>query len=303
MDWLLKCQLPRHQLTCISGGEKRHGKKSLLLTSDILSGRLKTTASKLMLDEVFTMMKSDDISDIAKTDFLILALGETWLRLNISNKPKRKYYASQRMGLISKLLNELRKMEKNACKEDDTEPEVNNQERSEHDPERTDEKNTPSVDAEGSETPMWNFLTPSNFDNVTKAAIQVALLLMDNEEQLKAPSNAIKLKYDLTRLVNAKWAYIQKNNKDPNEARKCEIFLRLITLECTSQKVTRLARLVLAGRQLNRTKEIPSPEDISKLTAHNLASLLLTSIWTRTERWPTLYRSASLSTIKDVLGR
>jgi len=40
---------------------------------------------------------------------------------------------------------------------------------------------------------------------------------MEDEEDLKSPSNAIKLKYDVIRLVNAKWCNSLKEGSEQNK--------------------------------------------------------------------------------------
>jgi hypothetical protein len=62
-----------------------------------------------MLEEVFPNMLQDDISNTAKKDKLIVALGESWLRRCIDNREKRRYYTSQHMRLMARLLINLRK--------------------------------------------------------------------------------------------------------------------------------------------------------------------------------------------------
>ena len=228
-------------------------KSNLLIQSYIIAGRFTSDSSKLLRDEVLTItciMRSDDITEVAQSDALIFALGESWLRRNIDNKVKRKYYASQRMRLNAKFLMEIRKLEHQDSK-------------------LPDEASKPSK-------AMWDFLIPSQFDNAVRAAIQVALTYMDDEEDLRAPSNAIKLKYDLIRLVNAKWGLFIKNNGDKDEIRDCESFLQLIKVEWT-EGVTKLARTVLVDRQNFKKKNIPSPKDMSMLTEHlkELGSLKL----------------------------
>ncbi|CAG2245278.1 unnamed protein product [Mytilus edulis] len=87
---------------------------------------------------------------------------------------------------------------------------------------------------------------------------------LDDEEELKSPSNAIKLKYDLVRMVNIKWAYLVKNSGSKEEKKTCKELLQLITVEW-SEKVTKIARSVLTTRKLTHEREIPAPEDIRKI--------------------------------------
>lgn len=70
---------------------------------------------------------------------------------------------------------------------------------------------------------------------------------MDDEEGLRAPSNALKLKHDIHKIVRAKWAFIMKNTTDEmarKEVRECDIFLQLMSVEWAS-KVRKIARTTL----------------------------------------------------------
>ena len=209
-------------------------------------------------------MTADEISKVAQNDPLIVMLGESWLRRNLSNKLKRKYYSSQRMRLNARLLIELRKKKE---KENSAGSQL------------SDEAH--QVEDADIPVPLWDFLVPARFDDVAKAAIDVSLPYFDDEEQLKAPSNAIKVRYDLIRLVNAKWAFIQKNKGSKEEAVNCEVFLQLIKVEW-SEKVTRLARSILAERQLHSRKEIPSPDDVQKTVEFIKKELKLISLRKKT---------------------
>ena len=238
-EWMLKETISRHQPKCKSGDNTKTSKKNLVLQSQIISGRFNSSASSLLQKEVFSIMASDTITRVAQSDPLIVMLGESWLRRNISNKSKRKYYTSGRMRLSARLLEHLRKL-----------------------------KGGPK----SMTMPLWKFLTPENFDLVVQAAHQVSLPDIEDEEELKSPSNAIKLKYDLTRLVNAKWGYALKNLEKEtadNNIEDCRNFLHLMKVEW-SERVTKLARAVLDERRLlaNANELIPDPEDIAKLSTH-----------------------------------
>lgn len=133
-----------------------------------------------MLHEVFPTMTIDENTKIAQRGPIILGLGESWLRRSYSKKLKRANTTSSRMSLASRYLQILRGYE-----DDDTEKERC--------------------------YTMYNYLKPSQVDNLVKAALDLCFLQMDDVEDLKSPSNAIKMKYDLQRMTNIKWAYILKN--------------------------------------------------------------------------------------------
>ena len=110
-EWMLRNSISRHQKKCLSDNVTRFSKKNLLIQSDVMAGRLQSSTSKLLRDEVFTIMTPDSVSAVAQNDTLISMLGESWLRRNLDNKLKRKYYSSQRMRLNARLLMILRKQE------------------------------------------------------------------------------------------------------------------------------------------------------------------------------------------------
>ena len=263
-EWMLKTSLPKHQKKCNSPDKTKRSRKDILPQSEMISGRLSSSASKLLREEVFKIMTADEISKVAQNDPLIVMLGESWLRRNLSNKLKRKYYSSQRMRVNARLLIELRKKKE---KENSAGSQLSDE------AQQVEDADIP--------VPLCDFLVPARFDNVAKAAIDVSLPYFDDEEQLKAPSNAIKVCYDLIRLVNAKWASIQKNQGSKEEAVNCEVFLQLIKVEW-SEKVTRLARSILAERQLHSRKEIPSPDDVQKIVEFIKKELKLISLRKKT---------------------
>ena len=356
-EWMMKSTIPRHQSNCQSPDQTKLTKRNLLMQSNILSGRFQATASKLLRDEVFASMQVDDISEIAQNDPLIVMLGESWLRRNISNKLKRKNYASGRMRLAAKLLKELRasavttamspdstsKATPRTTSESPASPRTTSESpasplttsespasprttsespasprttsespasprttsespasprttsESATSPRTTSESATspqillgsaaspqttsksaaslpvvsPQVTSTASLIPMWDFLTPKHFDAVARAALAVSMTDYDDEEELNSPSNAIKLKYDIQRLVNAKWAYILKNEGKASVSESCRNFLDVMKIEW-SDKVTRLARSILAERRLhkNSSDTIPDPNDIAKLVSY-----------------------------------
>lgn len=165
-----------------------------------------------------------------------MALGESWLRRSIDNREKRRYYSSQHMRLMGKMLLELRSLE------------------------GEDEKD------------FEYYLHPCRFDLLLGAALHCCLPYMDDFEELKAPSNGIKIKYDLIRMITARWAITVK--KDPHSLRAKELTtcLELIKKEW-GEMITKLARSVLVRRNLSVKRELPSPNDIKKLTCYVIEKL------------------------------
>ncbi|ESP01949.1 hypothetical protein LOTGIDRAFT_157079 [Lottia gigantea] len=199
-EWISKNNIKRHQIKCmgIDNALGIQSKRNLLLQSDIACGRFKSNASEFLWKEVFSIMTVDLISEIAQNDVLIVALGECWLRQNIDNALKRAHYSSQRMRLAARLLVELRKLV-------------------------ADTGNEKHIS-------MWDFIKPEFFHIMAQAALEVAIPLIDDEDELKSPSNCLKLKYDILRLTNFKWSFVVKEQND-KERKDCKTFLHLMSLE------------------------------------------------------------------------
>jgi len=99
---------------------------------------------------------------------------------------------------------------------------------------------------------------------------------MDDFDELRSPSNALKLKYDIKRMVQAKWAMIMKDCKtqqDREAAENCKIFLELMDIEY-SDRVVRVARTILARKLYEGRQDLPSPNDVKILTEHLKSELV-----------------------------
>jgi len=145
--------------------------------------------AKLLKEEVFTIMRYDNIGQVAQSDKLIISLGNLWLTINVGNKLKRKYYTSSRMRDSARLL-------------------INTGKQGGH-----------------PEFHMSDFLVHEFFDCVVNAAPTTASKDFDNEEDLKSPSTAVKLGFDIKRMVGAKWAEAIKYKKQ-NEREDCSDFMK-----------------------------------------------------------------------------
>ena len=249
-EWLLKTVIPRHQVKCkIKKTETKLTKKELIYQSDMMTGRYQSSASK-GLQKVINNMRADDVGKIAQKDELILGLGETWFHRNVNNKYKRGNYTSGRMRLSAKLLMEMKKITENQSSLQSIEASSNLK--------------------ENDKTTMWHFLTPVNFDIIAEAALKVAKPEDDdNMEELNAPSNAIKLGYDIMRMINIKLGISLRRSYERDIVNKCYDLLTLFRNEW-NDKVKRKASSVLIDRALTKTgtSGLPSPDDVKKLTDH-----------------------------------
>ena len=231
-EWLRLKTMKDHMRTNHKKDEGANSpKRDIIVQAQVLAGHFRHTPTKQML-EVFGTMRMDDVTKKAQNDLLILLLGQSWMRRSIENKEKRCNYTSQHMRLVAKMLMHLQQMSQDDGAEEHNE--------------------------------LWAYIHPRYFENVAEAALLCSLPLMDDEEELKAPSNAIRLKHDIVRMANAKWAYIVKKDGVTEEATACQTFLSLIDIEW-ADTVTRKAQAVLHRRRYE-TCEFLDPADVEKLT-------------------------------------
>lgn len=229
LEWLKLDVLYRHQKKCCglsadSGQPSSFiSKGNIMVQSAMIAGRLKETACKALVNEVFPIMQDDKIGHEAKNDSLIVALGNHWHKRNVGNKLMRKHYVSAVMRLTSRLLIEIRKLTE-------------------------------------SEQRLEFYLQPKYFSEVAHAALKVAKQDDDNDDNLQAPSNAIKLGYHLKRLCNLKLGLAIRHGND-DQRRASKNFLKLMELEWCSK----LARVNLEERRRNKKVELPLPSDVKKL--------------------------------------
>ena len=221
--------LYRHQETCsarVVNKTEKEGTKVLRIKALQLTGKLSTVASEALKNEVFAIMTRDEITDIAQSDPLIIGLGNMWLLKNIGNRLKRKYYTSSHMRLAARLLMHVRNIT-------------------------------------GLEGGFKEFLCTKHFDDIVRATLKTASVEFDDDEDLKSPSTALKMGYDIKRMVGAKWG-IALRDEDDKSSKECKDFLKLYKFEW-SVKVTKLATVILQTRRFSKDRTLPEPDDLFKL--------------------------------------
>ncbi|XP_060064937.1 uncharacterized protein LOC132545279 [Ylistrum balloti] len=229
LSWILLANIHRHKCTTSKKSASVHvSKGNLLIQSAVLAGRVTGEADQTLVREVFPIMKDYKVGVLARQDRLIVGLGNQWMRRNVGNKLMRKYYASAVMRLASRLLIQLNSMVTPASGKD-----------------------------------LESYIHPMYFTEIAKATLKVARQDEDDEEKIEAPSNAIKLAYDLKRMGNLKLANAIKqcDNIKKSEAKD---FLKLMQLEWT----TKLSRVALEERKHLKNKPLPLPEDVQKLAVY-----------------------------------
>jgi len=186
-----------------------------------------------MQREVFPIMHNDEITATAVTDPLIVALGEIHFMRSIGNRLKRKNYASYRMRLAARLLHLVRK-------------EIN-------------EENAT----------MTECLKVDHFDVFAKCALLACGKTLDSA--LEHPSVAIKIGFDVAKLVSAKLGYASKE-KDDDKYKETKRFQKLMQSEWKI-KVRKQAVILLEERGFNKRCELPDPEDVAKLAQYLIRQL------------------------------
>jgi hypothetical protein len=227
LEWIRCSTIKRHQPFCPAKADFSVSKGSLIIQSKILTGKICDTASNALVNEVFPIMQEDKVGTVAKSDLLIVNLGNQWMQRNVGNKLMRKYYTSSIMRLAAKLRISAQQMLKDN-----------------------------SLD-------MDSLLQPKYFNTMVKAALQCCRPEDSDDEKLQAPSNAVKLGFDLKRMASAKLA-LALMEEDQDKKDQAKSFLTLMKINWGLQ-VTKLAKTVLQEKSFNKPVNLPLPEDVKKL--------------------------------------
>ena len=217
--------------------------RELILQSDIVAGRICLEASEDLKKEVFVTMKNDHISKVARSDSLIVALGNLAMMRNRVNKVMRTYNVSSDMRLVAHALIELRELQE----EDHAKKNLN----------------------------WYEALTPDQYPNIVKAVFAVC---RENfieakqgddavdEDYLETPSDAIKLSYEIARLCSLKiTASIAETDRLGENIRKeTKRFMEIFNYNWSTDLKNR-ARHVLRERNLNHTVELPDPTTLPNM--------------------------------------
>lgn len=111
-EWIRISVLKRHQPHFPVRTYFTVSKGSLIIQSKIITSKIDGNAYKSLVDEVFPIMIEDGVGKVAKTDPLIINLGNQWMQRNVGNRIMRKYYTTSIMRLAARLLINARQMTK-----------------------------------------------------------------------------------------------------------------------------------------------------------------------------------------------
>ena len=230
-------------------------KGSIVVQSKIIKGQITTKPSKGLIKDVFPSMIRDQMSEIAQNDELIVALGEVWWMKNAGNKIRRKNFTSFHMRLAGRLLLLLR--EASALKRHS----------------------------------FNQFLKPEFFDLIVQCSLKACHV--NEDEELKNPSTAIKLGYDLGRLASAKLGYCIKKDIESGKNEASD-FMKLIQMEWYL-KVTKQARILLDERNFNKGRFLPIPDDSVKISRYLVENIQKFDL-TVTDSNPEIFREVVMIT-------
>ena len=243
--WMKLDLLYRHRRVCPEKANLYSNCKmscnEILLESDLVAGRIDNKASLDLINEAYKIMKNDEVSKVAKNDPLIVQAGNGVMMRNIGNKAMRRYYASSVMRLLARLLIELRKLQVN--------------------------------DNFKQSLSFYKSIHPSQYHNYVTAVFEVCGNIEvddDDEDDLHAPSNAVKLSYDITRLCYAKISQaIDHPDKERGEEdrKNTKRFLDKFSKNWGTD-VKKKAKHVLRQRRMNVLPELPVAQDIVRLAEH-----------------------------------
>ena len=76
-----------------------------------------------------------------------------------------------------------------------------------------------------------DFMNTKLFDMILAASLQCCMPYFDDIEDLRAPSNAFKIRYDLKRMLNAYWALLVKDDPKSEQASEIQTLVKLVNLE------------------------------------------------------------------------
>ena len=227
LEWMkLLVAYGTHQAYCTAGSKRSLG-QALIAKAPVV-GDVSPVASTLLICEVYPVMASDEVPQLARTDRIIVALGNLWLRKTIRNKQKRKYYTSAKMGSCAWLLKRLQ-------------------------------------DITGEEQEVYSFIKPKYFNNACEAALQCARKDMDDESDFMHPSAALKFGLDLVGMATIKLAMALKDLENLDQDKEdSQNFMWLIKNEWGVQ-VPKLAHKYLRERQMLKSPTSLDPDSIGQL--------------------------------------
>ena len=203
------------------------GKNEAELKADMLLGKYEEQ-SDMLKEEVLGKMKDDEIGNVAKTDSLILKLGEGTIRKLVKNKLKRGIYTSTKMRLVARTLLEVREI------------------------------------IEDPVASWSDVLKPAHFNSIVQAAGIVGG--SNGIDSYEHPSNVLKIGYHLKELTNLKESSALIKSK-ADEAADASNMKKLLDKNWCAE-ISAVAVATQSQNRFNKSTNLPIPGDMEKLSRY-----------------------------------
>lgn len=231
--WLKLSDISKHQkYRCIalktSNAMTVSTKKGIaMLKAKLLRGDGTKVKISPLLQEVIGVIRDPGIQKAILDNRIICELGEEWLAKSSRNKLKRKAYAAERMRLTARLLLK--------CQELDAE--------------------CRSIDT---------LLTMRNFDLLIKGALMLAGQVAGDTDMLR-PATLLKIGNDVEKMIAIK--QVAAIECDDDEKRSEATDLLHLMRNRWSERLAGTARAQVEERRFKVQANLPSPEDLKKLSS------------------------------------
>ena len=225
LEWQRRKSLHRHKCDATNSSIFPHH----TLSCDVVIGNILQTASSSLRINLYPAMQDDHLTEVAKSDTIIVMLGNHVLSNAANKKSSSSNYTSyiNHMRLAAKLLCQIRNIT-------------------------------------GLQTrTMYSFLNPEYFDNVCKSAVNLAMCEDNSADELNVLSpTALKVGDLISQMVGLKLGLCIRSSNGAHR-NMTEEFHNLMKNEWKA-KVLGLARSILCGNQID-VFHLPEPDDLIRL--------------------------------------
>ena len=134
---------------------------------------------------------------------------------------------------------------------------------------------------------MSDFLTPEHFDIVVEASLKCTG--SDGQTvDMKHPSIALKLGYDVEKMASAKRTQAIKQDNEKEEREDSSAGFLLLTKREWPVRVSKRALAILDERRFNKRVHLPNPDDMAKISKYLETEILTLNLddksWTNHSR-------------------
>ena len=199
----------------------------------LLYPAISSDSNSLCLSKIFATMRSDNVSIVARNDWLIKQIG---VLLVEKYGEKQNSLVSQKMRELGRLLLELRKTDSNPA------------------------------------SPLSDFINPERFDHVVSAVKNIAKFHFDQGVQnVATPSLSLKIGHSLKKCINILRGHALRR-KDKVLEEDVDNFEKLIDAEWT-YRVSHHSLSAISTKKFNKVDLLPLAEDLEKLRKSVLSKM------------------------------